>query len=144
MKPCYLLDTNALSEPLRPSPDEGILRGLEQHRDFLATAAPVWHELVFGCCRLPPSKKRTAIERYVKEVVGACLAILPYDAAAAEWHASERARLGRLGLTPPFVDGQIAAIARTHGLVLVTANVADYMHFTELEVEDWRVRPEAK
>jgi tRNA(fMet)-specific endonuclease VapC len=64
--------------------------------------------------------------------------ILAYDAAAAEWHARERARLAAMGNPRPFVDGQIAAIARVGELVLVTANVADFALFTELTVEDWR------
>ena len=64
--------------------------------------------------------------------------ILPYDTAAAEWHATERARLIGLGRTPPFVDSQIAAIAYTQGLVLVTANIAHFREFAALEVEDWR------
>jgi predicted nucleic acid-binding protein len=42
--------------------------------------------------------------------------------AAAEWHAAERARLAALGKTPPFVDGQITAIAYANSLTLVTLN----------------------
>lgn len=133
-----LLDTNVLSEPLRPKPDDAIMRNLEQHQGHLATAAPVWHELVYGCNRMVPSKKRAAVERYLEEVVETRLTILPYDREAAAWHATERARLSVLGLTPPFVDGQIAAIAHVHGLVLVTSNPSDYAHFAELELEDWR------
>ena len=64
--------------------------------------------------------------------------ILPYDASAAEWHASERARLTRLGRTPPFVDGQIAAVARLNGLEVVTTNVEDYLDFEGITVRDWR------
>lgn len=63
--------------------------------------------------------------------------ILPYDEAAADWHADERARLAAIGLTPPFADGQIAAVAAVNGLVLVTANVADFRHFQGVTVEDW-------
>ena len=46
--------------------------------------------------------------------------ILPYDDGAAEWHARERARLSSKGLTPSFVDGQVAAITVVNGLILVT------------------------
>ena len=67
------------------------------------------------------------------------LVILPYDEAAADWHADERARLSAIGLTPPFADGQIAAVAAVNGLVLVTRNVADFQHFQGLTIENWYV-----
>jgi tRNA(fMet)-specific endonuclease VapC len=134
----YLLDANTLSEPVRPEPNSGVLARLREHRGQLVTASVVWHELVFGAQRLPQSRRRAALERYLEESVYAILPILPYDTAAAEWHAAERARLSAIGRTPPYMDGQIAAIASTNDLVLVTANVADFRHFAELRVEDWR------
>jgi tRNA(fMet)-specific endonuclease VapC len=100
----------------------------------------VWHELLFGCYRLPHSAKRSAIEEYLNEVVAPSIPVLPYDARAAGWHAAERTRLAGMGRTPPFADGQIAAVARTNGLILVTANVADYASFQDIRVEDWRTR----
>ena len=42
-----------------------------------------------------------------------------------------------LGKAAPFVDGQIAAIARTNDLILVTTNSADFDAFDGLKVEDW-------
>ena len=73
----------------------------------------------------------------VNDVLAPTLAILPYDTAAAAWHAAERARLEARGRTPPFVGGQIAAVARVRGLTLVTRNVGDYDDFDGLVVEDW-------
>ena len=81
---------------------------------------------------------RTSGERYLDEVVRVSMPILAYDAGAATWHATERARMSAVGQPGPFVDGQIAAIARTNGLVLVAANLNDFRDFAELEVEDWR------
>jgi tRNA(fMet)-specific endonuclease VapC len=72
-------------------------------------------------------------------VVLATMPILPYDQTAAEWHAAERARLSAIGRVPPFVDGQIAAIAATRGLILVTNNVSDFQHFAGLVIVDWRL-----
>ncbi|MBI4469002.1 MAG: type II toxin-antitoxin system VapC family toxin [Acidobacteria bacterium] len=138
MKARYLLDTNILSEPLRPRPNNRVMKGLRRHEGRLVTASVVWHELLYGSCRLPDSMKRKAIEKYLNEVVGATIPILPYDGAAAAWHASERARLANAGKMPPFVDGQIAAIASVNDLVLVTANVEDYRAFGGIDLENWR------
>jgi tRNA(fMet)-specific endonuclease VapC len=133
----YLLDTNVLSEPLRPAPQPKVIERLRRHQDELATASIVWHELWLCCQRLPDSVKRQAIEDYLTQVIVPSLPILPYDERAAEWHAAERARLTRAGKTPAFADGQIAAIARTNELILVTFHRADYTGFQDLTFEDW-------
>lgn len=135
----YLLDTNVISEGVKTAPAQTVLDHLARHQDELATAAPVWHELLYGCRRLPPSRKRELLETYLYQVVQPNLSILPYDEAAAAWHARERARLGALGFTPTFVDGQISAIAKVNHLVLVTRNTADFAQFADLEVENWHL-----
>jgi tRNA(fMet)-specific endonuclease VapC len=133
----YLLDTNILSEPLRLRPNPNVMTRLHQHDDEIATATTVFHELLFGCYRLPTSKKRERIEQYLDDIVQSNITLLPYDIDAAKWHANERARLATLGQTPPFADGQIAAIAKANNLILVTGNASDYQNFTELQVENW-------
>lgn len=133
----YLLDTNVVSEPLRARPSRTVLRRLTAHEGEVAIASVVWHELRFGSARLPPSRRREAIERYLVDVVLASFTILDYDREAAEWQASERARLEATGKTPAFIDGQIAAIACVRDLVLVTANRADFRDFKGLRLEDW-------
>jgi tRNA(fMet)-specific endonuclease VapC len=137
VSPKFLLDTNILSEPLKPRPDSQLLATLQQHRHEIATAAIVWHELRFGCLRLPQSKRREAIEAYLALLVGSMLPILPYDFSAAEWHSLERSRLSASGKTPPFADGQIAAIAKVNNLTLVTANLADFQIFDGIQVQSW-------
>lgn len=134
----YLLDTCVISEPLRPEPNEAVLEKLREYQDEVGIATIVWHELLFGCFRLPDSERRNAIETYLFEVVGPSMPVLPYDEHAARWHAVERARLTRIGKTPPFTDGQIAAIARVSDLILITFNTSDYEHFHGIQVEDWR------
>jgi tRNA(fMet)-specific endonuclease VapC len=86
---------------------------------------------------LPKGKRRTALEAYLRDVVQGSFPILPYDEAAATWHGEERARLEALGRPAPFVDGQIAAIAKVHGLVLATSNDKDFARFRGLTVENW-------
>ncbi|HXV59181.1 MAG TPA: type II toxin-antitoxin system VapC family toxin [Vicinamibacteria bacterium] len=134
----YLLDTNVLSEPVKPTPNPGVQRKLAENEECVAIASLVWHELLFGCYRLPASHRRTMLERYLRDVIAPHVPVLGYDDAAAAWHASERARLETDGKPPSFVDGQIAAIARVNTLVLVTANVSHYECFEGLTIEDWR------
>jgi tRNA(fMet)-specific endonuclease VapC len=133
----FLLDSNIISEPLRPIPNANVIEMLQRHKDEIALATIVWHELLFGCKRLPESKKRQMIENYLRELEETKIPLLPYDANAAKWHAEERARLVTIGKTPSFADGQIAAIAKVNNLILVTNNVSDYADFLELQVENW-------
>jgi tRNA(fMet)-specific endonuclease VapC len=135
--PQFLLDTNILSEPLRPAPNPRVMESLVRSSGLTATATVVFHEMLYGCYRLPNSRKRQAIEAYLREEVEAKLLLLPYDTEAAKWHASERARLVKLGKTPSYVDGQIAAIAVVNDLVLVTNNEADYADFQGIQIENW-------
>jgi tRNA(fMet)-specific endonuclease VapC len=133
----FLLDTSTVSAVLWKQPDAGVLARLGEHGGECAIGAPVWHELQFGVRRLPRGKRRASLEAFLEEVVRATLPILPYGERAAEWHADERARLERAGKVVPFVDGQIAAIAVTSGLPLVTANPADFQWFKGITIHNW-------
>ncbi len=133
----FLLDTNVLSEPLRSRPTPSVLEKLKLHEREICTCTIVWHELRYGARRLADGARKTAIERYLDDVVGTTLPLLPYDANAAAWHADERARLEKKGRTPPFVDGMIASVAAVNGLIVVTNNLADYEGFEGLELTNW-------
>lgn len=133
----YLLDTNVLSETLRPAPHPRVLERLQENQTAIALPSIVWHELWYGAHRLPPSRKRTIIEAFLRDVVAPTIPILPYDQLAAAWHAQERARLAQIGRPRPFADGQIAAIAAVNGLILVTSNTNDYAAFQDLRLENW-------
>ena len=136
----YLLDTNVLSESVKTSPQKSVLKLTERHQHEIVTAAPVWHELFYGCQRLPVSRKREILETFLYEVLKPNMTILPYDEQAAEWHAKERARLASLGQMPAFVDGQIAAIAKVNGLILVTRNTSDFNKYSGLKLENWHLK----
>ncbi len=133
----FLLDTSIVSAPIAKRPNRRAVRMLEQNAAHCAIAAPVWHELVYGFSRLPAGARREALDDYLYGVVRRSFSILPYDDVAAERHGRERARLEADGRTPPFVDGQIAAIAYTQGLILVTANTEDFRYFEDLQLTDW-------
>jgi tRNA(fMet)-specific endonuclease VapC len=116
------------------------MKRLTRLKSEIAIAATVWHELLFGLRMLPASKRRENIEAYLTRIVYTSVPILPYDEAAASWHATERARLVQLGLTPAFSDSQIAAVAKIHDLTLITRNVKDFSQFEGLHVESWHTR----
>ena len=132
----YLLDSNILSEPTRRHPDGEVRSRLQAYRHELCTAAPILHELRYGVARMADGARKRHLLRYLEQVLRP-LAVLPYDGKAALWHAEERARLTAQGRTPPYVDGQIAAIAKTNDLTLVTRNTGDFADFVDLRVENW-------
>ncbi|KAB8333412.1 type II toxin-antitoxin system VapC family toxin [Scytonema tolypothrichoides VB-61278] len=133
----FLLDTNILSEPLRPIPNSRVMELLAKYTGLITTATVVFHEMLYGCYRLPNSRKRQAIEAYLREEVEGKLQLLPYSIEAAKWHAFERSKLVGLGKTTSYVDGQIAAISVVNNLVLVTNNQADYVDFQGIEMVNW-------
>jgi tRNA(fMet)-specific endonuclease VapC len=133
----YLLDTSVVSEPALATPNVRLVRRLDQRAGQCAIAAPVWHELIYGVARLPEGKRRGTLDFYVQSIVKDRFPILPYDLSAAEWHARERVRLEARGKVTPFIDGQIAAIASTQNLVLVTSNMRHFVAFQDLEMADW-------
>ena len=136
----YLLDTNALSEPARPIKNLAFMRRLSKAVHEIATCAPAVAEVWFGLEILPQGRRREALEAYYGGILTA-MPILPFDAAAAQLHGRLRAELRRGGRAAPYADSLIAAVARSHGLTLVTANVKDFAGITDLQVEDWTAPP---
>ena len=133
----YLLDSNILSEPARLKPDDNVLQQLADHDGEYATAAVVWHELVYGCELLAASKRKKQLQSYLDMLLMNGLQVLAYDQVAADWYAKERASLQRQGLTCAYADGEIAAIAVTQKLTLVTRNIQDFQTFQNLTLQNW-------
>jgi tRNA(fMet)-specific endonuclease VapC len=137
----YLLDTNIVSEPLKPVPDKQVLEQLQNHGSDCAISSVTWHELWFGCLRLPNSKRKETIRAYLEKVVKPAFTVLPYTAEAALKHAQERQRLEKIGKTLSFSDGQIASIAQTNDLILVTRNTKDFQDILDLRLTNWHAGP---
>lgn len=131
----YLLDTSVVSELAKPKPNANTVRAFADHLHEVSLASVVLHEIRYGIERLPDGKRKDTI-RGAMDVIVNTLVVLPYDAKAAEWHASERARLQALGRAPAFADGLIAATAAAHGCKLVTANARDFRSFS-IAIETW-------
>lgn len=132
----YLLDTNTISEPLKALPLQQVVEKIHYHEAEIALAAFVIYELIKGAYQLPDSKKRLKILDYIETVL-IKFPILPYTQEAANWHGQETARLQAIGKSPPFIDAQIAAVAKVNGLILVTRNTADFKNFSDLQLDNW-------
>jgi len=132
----YLLDTNILSELVKTTPSQNVMRKLKQFENMIAVPSLVIHELYFGWLTMPEGKKKQSIGQFIVEVVG-CLTVFDYDASAARVHAEVRAELKKNGHTLPFVDGQIAAIAMVNGVTLVTRNTKDFQAISGIRLENW-------
>jgi toxin FitB len=131
-----VLDTNVLSEPLRPTPSAKVLDWMRsQPRTALFTTTITEAELLYGVALLPQGKRRDLLESIVGRIFAVHLTgrILPFDGAAAHDYADIAAARRRSGRPMSEPDARIAAIAKSRGAELATRNVADFAG-CELEV----------
>lgn len=131
-----LLDTNIISELVKAEPKSNVLKQFQIYKNEIAIPSLVWHELRFGWLRMPDSKRKQSIGLFLHDVVS-LLPILPYDTTAAKIHAEIRIEAQKSGQTLPFADGQIAAIAMSQGLSLITRNTKDFEAITGLRLINW-------
>jgi predicted nucleic acid-binding protein len=133
----FLVDTNTFCEAAKPEPNRRVLSRLMARQFDWATSATAWEEFTAGIGVLPRSGRRKKLEAYRDALIDAGLDVLPFDRTAAEWMGMERARLSRRGVTPAYRDAQIAAVAVTRRLIVVTRNVQDFRPFAGVRVQNW-------
>jgi toxin FitB len=125
-----LLDTNVVSEHLRPRPKPTVLAWIDaQPATSLYICTPVLAELRFGAERLEPGRRQTnlqaAIERLEDNIFGG--RVLPFDAAAAAEYGRLVAGRERTGRRIELMDALIAAIALTQRADIATRDVGDFV-----------------
>lgn len=133
----YLLDTNIISEPARPLPNEKVINKLTQYSEVSSISAVTWHELLYGMNFIQSTSRRTQIERYLFNVVSRLYPVVPYDDHAASIHADLRAKMQKAGSQKPFLDSQIASVAIANNMILVTRNTKDFEGIEGLMCENW-------
>lgn len=124
-----ILDTNVVSEPLRPAPDQTVVDWLNaQEAETLYLTTVSIAELLAGVETLPAGRRRTALRRALAEELMPLFKsrILPFDTNAAEAFAQVHARARAKGNAISFADCAIASIARAHGFIVATRNVRDF------------------
>jgi predicted nucleic acid-binding protein len=124
-----LLDTNVISEPLKLSADAGVLTWIDaQLVETLYLSAISLAELRFGIAALPPGKRKDTLHTSLEQRILPLFTdrILPFDEAASEAYAVLRARARVEGKAIAPADGYIAAIAKTHGLIVATRDTSPF------------------
>jgi predicted nucleic acid-binding protein len=121
-----LLDTNVVSELMRPRPHPRVLAWVAaQPLSEMAIATITVMEVRFGIALLPRSKRRTELDTKFRQFLARGFAgrVLSFDQAAADACADIRADRRHMGEPITTEDGMIAAMARVHGAPEATRDV---------------------
>ena len=124
-----LLDTNVISETMRATPEPRVIAWLDaQIADTLYLSAVSLAELLLGVAVLPDGKRKAHLASEPTARAAALFGsrVLSFDAAAAAAYAEVVSRARSSGRAIGVADGQIAAIATAHGLIVATRDVAPF------------------
>jgi len=124
-----VFDTNVLSELMRPAPNTAITSWVaEQTTSTLYLTAVSEAELRYGLAIMPPGRRRDGLAQGLERMLrtGFANRILPFDSSAAYTYAEIAAARRALGRPMPEANCQIAAIARSRDIAVVTRNVRDF------------------
>jgi predicted nucleic acid-binding protein len=139
----FLLDTNVISEWIKPQPDRSVVSWLAQvDEDRVFISVISFAEVRHGVELLPVGRRRERLTHWLAEEVperfeGRVLAI---DQHIAETWGVIMARGQKAGLTPGTMDAFVAATAAAHNLTLVTRNVKDFQRLGIPLFDPWQPR----
>jgi predicted nucleic acid-binding protein len=120
----YLIDTNIVSELMRPLPDAAVLRWIDRSAQFtqqLALSVVTVDEIIFGLARKPRKAGSAFFDDFV-----ATSRVLDATETVARRAGEMRGLLATRGQVRSQADMLIAATAQIHALTLVTRNVRDF------------------
>lgn len=122
-----VLDTNVLSEPLKPQPDRRVIAWLESVDEPVAVTAISVGELLVGARRLPIGGRRDALLAAIEHVLEAHGGdVLAYDEQASRRYAEMQESRRGAGRPLSVEDGMIAATCARHAARLATRNLGDF------------------
>lgn len=139
----FLVDTNVISEMLRVAPDAHVAAwSLRLPKQSLFLSVISMGELRKGLTMMPPSSRRSQLEKSVEEHIPAWFAgrILPITQSIAERWGVLEGRRQLMGRPPGVPDGQIAATALEHSLAVATRNVKDFEGMGVSIVNPWETQ----
>jgi toxin FitB len=124
-----VLDTNVVSEPLKPKPDAAVLNWLDaQDPQTLYITTINMAELLAGIELMPAGRKRTALKSALDNQIMPLFngRVLQFDASAAVVFAHINAKVQLRGAAISFADCAIAAIAQANNFAVATRNLRDF------------------
>lgn len=134
-----LLDTNVVSEAMKPEPSPAVRAWLdEQAAETLYLSSVTIAELMFGIGVLPKGRRKdrlsTALDG-VLELFGTRL--LPFDTSAARRYAELAVKARAAGRGFPTPDGYIAAIAAAHDLAVASRDTSAFKAAGLTVIDPW-------
>ena len=123
-----ILDTNVVSEAMRPKPHPGVLVWLDrQNANTLYLSSVTLAELLFGIRELPSGRRKNLLDETLNGLLNLFgERVLPFDTAAARHFADLAVRSQVAGKGFPTPDGYIAAIASARGFIVATRDVSSF------------------
>lgn len=137
-----LLDTNVLSELMRPAPDPAVLAWVDaQPAAEVYTSAITEAEIKQGVAMLPDGKRKRALAQRAAQMFALFEdRILPFASSTTNYYVDVILQRQRRGRPIQVQDAQIAAISLEYGLALATRNTRDFERIDALTVVDpWSV-----
>lgn len=138
--PVILLDTNVISELMRPRPDPRVMAwadGLDP--EAVAITAMNEAEILHGLARLPDGRRKRALRQSWDALMAELLAgrVWPFTSEAAHWYGELLCRRERLARPMATADAVIAATALAHGAPLATRDLADFAGIGMALINPW-------
>jgi predicted nucleic acid-binding protein len=134
-----LLDTNVLSETLRPHPDPDVVVWVDELGDAVVSAVSVG-EMCRAALALPSGRRRDTILAQIDATLAEHVSlVLPYNGVAARVYAQLHARRRSMGRPLATEDGMIAATAIVHSAKVATRNVSDFADLGLEIINPWEL-----
>ena len=139
-----VVDTNVVSELMRPSPSAVVVDWVRRSEQALYTTSITLAEIGYGIERLADGRRKQLLRSTAEEVFADFAErVLAFDAEAALVYAMIVSGRDRAGLPIDGFDAQIAAICRTHRAALATRNAKDFQDTGIDVIDPWQPDPHA-
>jgi predicted nucleic acid-binding protein len=133
----YLLDTNVLSEVVRPIPSRGVLSFLSGPTDLWLSVITL-HEISYGASRIADASREIRLQAWIESVkVKFKGRIIGVDESIAEMAGRLRGYASKRGRVLVPLDSLVAATAMTRSHILATRNVRDFDYLSVSLYDPW-------